>query len=159
MFSWRWLLPLAALLVPLAGCRSAHIKDAYISRDENGVRRTDCIRPAWSQYYLNIEFYSFKDETLLWPYLVNASNNEVIAPPWGEGAGEELVEFGNVATGKIEGGDQSFRFFELDPQGEEKPLTPGRFRWDLYIDDEDAPRKSVGLAVDDSCPCTGGVCP
>jgi hypothetical protein len=166
MLSWRRLATLGALLSTLAGCQSAHIKDAYISRDGDGVRRTNCIRPTWMHYYLIVELMSFKDDTLFWPYLYCLrgecedfyGRNEIVAPPFGGGS-DDLVEFGNLAPGKSDQ-DIALEFMEaeIDPingQRKQVPLTAGEFRWDLYLDDEDEPRESVALTVDQTCECVG----
>jgi hypothetical protein len=171
MLSWRRLAISAVLLSTLAGCRSAHIKDAYVSRDDDGVRRTECIRPSWRHYYVIVELMSFKEDTLLWPFLRCIDGeclgnvigpNGVIAPPFGEGD-EDLVEFGNIAPGKSEGNHSlEFKEYEMiEGQRQQKDLTSGLFQWDLYLDDEEEPRESLGMTVDPACPCKGSVvdCP
>jgi hypothetical protein len=164
MLSCRRLATLGALLATLAGCESAHIKDAYISRDSDGVRRSDCIRPAWMHYYVIVELMSFKHDTLLWPFLICQSGEcrdvfgERVAPPYGDGS-EELVEFGNLAPGKSEAEIKlEWSEFEIDPINEQrkpKPLTPGEYRWDLYLDNEETPRESLPVSVHPQCPCVG----
>ena len=154
---------LAVLLSTLGGCRSAHIKDAYISGDGDGIRRTSCIQPAWNHYFLVVELMSFSEDTLMWPFLVDGGGG-VVAPPFSSGD-NELVEFGNVAPGKS---DQFFTLdyseTEVDEQGRvvAKPLTEGFFTWHLYLDDEEEPRESVNVQVAPNCPCVGtavGNCP
>jgi hypothetical protein len=168
MLSWWRLATLGALLATLAGCESVHIKDAYISRDSAGVRRTNCIRPNWMHYFLIIELISFKDDTLLWPYLrcdrgdcldvFGAAPGDVIAPPFGDGP-EDLVEFGNFAPGKTDGELKlELAEWEFDPetgQRKERPLTGGEYRWDIYLDDEEEPRESVPLVISPECKCIG----
>ena len=158
MLSWRSLVCLAALVVSTVGCRSAHIKDAYISRDEAGVRRTGCIRPEWQKYFVVIELMSFKEDTLIWPFLVERFNpGVVLVPPWAAGD-DELVEFGNFAPGKTDG-IEAFEITQVqtDANGQQTvvDLGPGAFQWDIYIDDEDEPRSSIALDIDPGCPCVG----
>lgn len=160
MLSWRSFAALGGLLVALSGCRSAHIKDAYISRDEEGVRRTSCIQPQWQSYYMIVELMSFKEDTLLWPFVVERFNrSNVIAPPWAEG-NEQLVEFGNIAPGKSDGKIAiEFSVSQPNEQGQLQivDLPTGNFQWDLYLDDEEEPRESVAVDVDPTCPCVGTV--
>lgn len=166
MLSWRRFAALGALLMLTGGCRSAHIVDAYISRDEEGVRRTACIQPQWNKYYMIVELMSFSEDTLIWPYLVCISGDcqslplgpgGVVAPPWGDGD-EELVEFGNMAPGQSEG-DLSIEYTEstVDENGQRVPkeLTNGTYLWQLYLDDEEEPRESVPMDVNPGCPCVG----
>jgi hypothetical protein len=158
MLSWQRSATLALLLLTLGGCRSAHIKDVYISRDDDGVRRTSCIQPQWQHYYVMIELMSFSEDTLLWPFLVDGGGN-VLAPPIADGD-DDLVEFGNMAPGKS---DQiiAIEFKETEPgpsgQPQAKDLTEGFFTWHLYLDDEEEPRESVNMQVAPNCPCVGTV--
>jgi hypothetical protein len=168
MLWWRKLIALGGLLAVTAGCQSAHIKDAYISRDQDGVRKTACIQPQWQSYYMVVELMSFSEDTLFWPYLICEGGDcaglplgggGVLAPPWLDGD-EELVQFGNMAPGKTETNIAiEFKEFTIDEKGQRtvKDLTPGRYRWDLYIDDENTPRESVPMDIAPGCPCVGTV--
>src|SRR5262245_25423481 len=79
-----------------SGCRGAHIKEAFLARDDGGHRKTNCFVPAWGHYFVFVTVMSFKEDTLLTPYLVDESNTGV---PFAA-EDDELAEFGNIAMDK-----------------------------------------------------------
>lgn len=141
----------------LSGCDSAHIKDVYLSLDDKGVRRTSCVNSQAQQYHLFIEYLSFREDTLVWPALsVVEAVDEPDDPPF-TFKDDELAEFSNWAPGKGEGELRLFLERDLTEVPPPDPFKRGRFRLDVFLNDESAPRKSLVWDIDsdlDKCPIT-----
>jgi len=134
------------------GCNSAHIKDAYLARDEAGRRKETCFKPEWKHYFVFVEMLSYKEDTLLTPYLVDGNGNGV--PIVYED--DELAEFGNIAPGK---GDIKLTWEmtgpPLDPENpsaeETGPLQEGNFSWQFYLNDHSNADEVVNFTVAPGC--------
>ncbi|MCB9577523.1 MAG: hypothetical protein H6717_10915 [Polyangiaceae bacterium] len=154
------------LLASLSGCRSAHIKDLYVSRDADGVRRTKCIHPDASGFYVTAEVLSYRDDTLLWPYVtvlggndepdttlpfVLAQDGQPFYDPDSE-HGDELNEFGNIATGKGESQITISHERDLEADPPDPRFSQGSYRIDYYLNDENSPRDGIAFVVNNECP-------
>ncbi|MBX3127139.1 MAG: hypothetical protein KF718_10500 [Polyangiaceae bacterium] len=154
-----WLTGLLLAALGLGGCRSAHIVDLYVARDEDGVRRTSCVNANAEDFFVFIEFMSFRDDTLIWPVFgVEKEVDSVPDPPFTFGGelSEQLAEFANYAPGKGDGilKIEVLREFK-DGEPPPPPFPRGVFRMDVYLNDEGAPRDSILWTVDDDeakCP-------
>jgi hypothetical protein len=143
----------AFLLVGVSGCESAKITDVYMSRDEKGVRRTECFRPDWGHYFVIVEMFSASEDTLLTPYLRNADDGTGV--PYISTSNDELAEFRNLAVGKNEEIIINLEFSAAeDPNDTTKllPLDSGNFTWEFYLDDHDTPDDSITFSVSGNCP-------
>lgn len=151
----------AAVLLCLtgaAGCESAHIKDVYLSLDNNGRRRSTCIRPfkldgeTGNHYWVFVEMLSFKDDTLLTPILRELpSGNFVQLAPAQQTGQNELTEYGNIAPGE---GDHILSWEILGPPTsptEFGPLPVGQFAWEFYLDDHSSPDETIIFYIADNC--------
>jgi hypothetical protein len=135
------------------GCRGAHIKEAYLARDSGGHRKTNCFVPAWGHYFVFVDLLSFKDDTLLTPYLVDDDSGNGVAIAYED---DELAEFGNLAVGKGEANVA----FEMkgpplnpnDPSDNSRgPLQAGNFTWQFFLDDHSTADESLPFTVSDGC--------
>jgi len=159
----------------LAGCKSSHIKDVYLSLDGEGHRRTDCIRPtkldgvSANHYWVFVEMLAFKEDTLLTPILRNLENGNIL--PVGGEDDSEMIEYGNIAPGK---GDHVISWEMLGPEigtsefgsldlvdpgpdaiwGTEDDVRqdPRLLAWEFYLDDHSAPDDRIEFAISGICP-------
>ena len=148
----------AVLLVAtfLGGCRSAHIKDVYVARDKDGVRRTDCINANAEQFHIFIEVLSYRDDTLVWPiFSVDEAVDEIPNPPF-VFEDDELREFGNFAPGKGESLLTLSSERTSDPgEPPPDPYLRALYRMDVFLNDDGAPSETIRFTIDDSeerCP-------
>ena len=144
-----------------AGCESAHIKDVYLSLDNTGRRRSNCIRPfkldgtSGNHYWVFVEMLSFRDDTLLTPILREygpaGPGNLIQLEPAQQQGQNELTEYGNIAPGE---GDHILSWEMLGAKDSPTtfgPLQVGNFVWEFYLDDHSSPDEQIVFAVNEKC--------
>jgi hypothetical protein len=150
---WSSIVFSLGLLAATTGCGSSHIRDIYISRDDGGRRQTDCIRPEWTHYFVTIELFSARDDTIVTPVLRETQNTGQLVPIQFED--QELAEFGSWAPGK--GDDIKL---SIEHKGPEDPndaqknldLPTGYFQWEFYLDDHSEADDFIPFTIAPGCP-------
>ncbi len=151
---WSTIVLGLGILATTTGCESAHITDIYIARDEGGRRKTDCIRPEWTHYFVTIKLFSAREDTIVTPVLRDMGTAGTPLVPI-QFEDEELAEFGSWAPGK---GDEILLTIEHrgpeDPNDSQKhlDLPTGYFQWEYYLDDHSEPDDLIPFTIAPACP-------
>lgn len=151
----------AAILVlgAVSACQPYKLQEAFLSRDQEGLRPTDCFRPEWQTIWLNARVLNFKKTTKFIP-VITALETEPGAPGLYMGD-EELQKYKNDIPAA---GSETEIMIEIGPPApaeasDPPPLPIGRYRIDLYLDDDefveagDAPVATLPFKVSAECPC------